>query len=531
MQLKTIFSHITKSNHSIDVVKSALQKYARRGNAEKMFGAASEMDAFKVFGQDLPKVKAVETNMINRLKTILFEDVSFSQLYTFVDVTRMIKEFRKDPSNVELLAKICCELANAKKLRLPSHLRCAYQRPSSATKDGFLDLLDGGGGEYTDALCWLYNNEAEAVDLLSAWDFMFDETREVVEFAIREWKRTRKSKKSSERLAFLIVPFLWIIHDIENNPTDYVQPKFLENYLEIYESEDIEFDEFVYDMHTSKGNKDRQFFVKEGAFVENEDTLYLVEELKSKYEASVEAPVKRKKKVMEIPDLPEARLGDVELITEGVCGNKLPCGVATIDGARVIVKPMPPSTNFGADYEYVDRQKTKVGLNSLGIRRVKSDKALQKVEGEFSWEEGSPQIFAVMEPIEDARILGQNKELLEDHAIFKEALKIRLFNGVFRTSDNIIRNILVDKEDNLYAIDENDVLGKRVNVFNKSEPMTKHEFFTKDLVMEVLGELNLQDHKQTMIDELKSFGLERKARELSERIDYYEKILLKELKF
>ena len=53
--------------------------------------------------------------------------------------------------------------------------------------------------------------------------------------------------------------------------------------------------------------------------------------------------------------------------------------------------------------------------------------------------------------------LGKNKEFLKDERILKECLKIRLFDGLFRSSDNNMRNILVDKGGELLSIDEGDI--------------------------------------------------------------------------
>lgn len=529
MELKSIFTHVTKSSHTIDVVKSAMQKYARRGDAQTMFVAVTEMDAFKTLGVDNPKVKAVRTNMINRLKIILFEDVSFSQLSTFVSVINMITAWEADRSNSELLMKICCEISTAKKLRMPSHLRNAYGHgPSTATKDDFLAMLNGGS--HTDAFGWLYNNEKEAVDLLSTWEFAFDEVKEAVKFAIAGWK---KRTKPSERLANLVVPFLWILHNIEETPSAYTQPIYIENYEEMYETTDVTFEHFVYDMHTRSGKKDKKFFVEEGALVVNEDEDYLDRKLKESYTTAPKQPVPSKRKCkpkVDEPDVPIMDLGEVELITDGVCGGKLPCGIATIKGKKVIVKPMPKSMNYGADYEYVDAQKEKVGLKPLNIVRVKSEKAITgtKKRG-FVWKD-EPQIFAVMKQVKAAIDLGKCKDMLTKESKFKETLKIRLFNGLFRTSDNIIRNILVNDKGMLFAIDENDIFGKREAIFNKVEVMTKSKLLTKDLVIEVLDELNLEENKQSMIDELKEYGLEHHEAELGKRIDEYKSIVLKELK-
>ena len=40
-------------------------------------------------------------------------------------------------------------------------------------------------------------------------------------------------------------------------------------------------------------------------------------------------------------------------------------------------------------------------------------------------------------------------------------MKIRLFDGLFMSSDNILKNILVNEYGDLLSIDEGDLFGKR----------------------------------------------------------------------
>ena len=43
---------------------------------------------------------------------------------------------------------------------------------------------------------------------------------------------------------------------------------------------------------------------------------------------------------------------------------------------------------------------------------------------------------------------------MKDESVKRQALKIRLFDGLFRSSDNILRNILVNQSHELLSIDE-----------------------------------------------------------------------------
>jgi len=73
-------------------------------------------------------------------------------------------------------------------------------------------------------------------------------------------------------------------------------------------------------------------------------------------------------------------------------------------------------------------------------------------------------------------------------------LKIRLFDGLFRSSDNIPRNILVNESNQLLSIDEGDIFGKRDKIFNKNDWFTKPENCSKEFIQSVVEELaSLQD--------------------------------------
>ena len=69
----------------------------------------------------------------------------------------------------------------------------------------------------------------------------------------------------------------------------------------------------------------------------------------------------------------------------------------------------------------------------------------------------------------------KNKEFLDDENVFRESLKIRLFDGLFRSSDNILRNILVNKDGDVLSIDEGDIYGKRKLIFNMNDWFKKVE--------------------------------------------------------
>lgn len=529
MMIQSVFKLKTKSGFdSIDEVKSAIQKYARRGNTEKMFEAITEMDAFASIEHQAPRaVKAIRTNMINRLKVMLFEDVSFSQRAVFTLVIQAVCDWEHGKrTDRSLLADIAHLIASAKKLRHPSFIRAKFGtgKSTSLTEDDFLEGIDS-----RDVSCmeWIYHNEVQALNLLA--EHLDDET--AVRFCTAEYKRLKRSP-TNERLIFLVVPWLWVMHRIDENADENeIDMNHGLDVDAIYDKTDVEFDDFVFDIHTKKGRRAGmtvQDFYKIGSFVENEDEEWLDQELKDHYvnqeKKKIEDKLAGKKEPKQgkptkaarkrttkmsvwdqfINDLPifEVDLDEVVFQLDGLCGKKLP--VCYVNKA-VCFKPVNKTFNYGLDYVFVDKVKKHFDLNALGMRLMRIEgKQLVRVEPKvFEWQDSDEgQVVAVMNRVDAICDLGKHKKvLMKDEDMFREMIKIRLFNGLFRTSDNILRNILVTKTGDLFAIDENDMMGKRKNIFNISEPIKKCAFFTQDLIEEVLDEMNVDDAIEIVLEE------------------------------
>lgn len=596
MELSNLFKLVTKSGHpSLDAVKSAIQKYARRGMHTEMLQAVSEMDAFKAY-DDSDNVttqraaKAIRTNMINHLKVILFEDVSFSQVGAFTTISEKIKEWEDDGrSDMNTLAEIVAIISHAKKLRLPRYLRASYGKGEDCVLDE-KDFLDGIDNKDIKCVEWIYHNDKEALKMLG--DRQFPGKEHILPMITAEWKRLKPTKSkagSNDRFIFIVVPWLWIMYDEDLNEQDGADVTSFskKEIIAAYEKDDVQFEDYVYDKYTKEGKKRGKTvedFRAEGAIVDNEDAVWLsqFEDLKDYYNNQPEEPAKAKKprKAREPTEEQKAKravreakpkrlrrgavkpdpikeieldVDDIELITEGVCAGKLPCGYVTINGRDKVIKPMTKGLNYGMDYYYMDKQKRLFGLKDLGIKMRKipgkvltvkcTEEQVQDKKGRtkivkhrsYEWEDSKDgQVIAIMTKINVKADLSKCKDLLKDEDKFREMLKIRLFNGFFRTSDNIIRNILVDEDDELWAIDENDVYGVRKEVFNKKEPVRNSEFMTAELIESVIDELDFATHEQTLIDEMPKYfpkaSCEFYERELRERVRNYKQIVLKELK-
>lgn len=107
---------ITWNGYSVDVIKSGLQKYIRRGECEKALYCAGELDLFKhvEFG------KSLHTNFLHRLMVIFLEDVADVSLLTFADHALTVS------TSESHLATLIEQMCAAPKARICSHLRAVF---------------------------------------------------------------------------------------------------------------------------------------------------------------------------------------------------------------------------------------------------------------------------------------------------------------------------------------------------------------------------------------------------------------------
>ena len=140
-------------------------------------------------------------------------------------------------------------------------------------------------------------------------------------------------------------------------------------------------------------------------------------------------------------------------------------------------------------------------------------------------------IYCMMDYFENIGDLGRNKDFLKDESILKECLRIRLFDGLFRSSDNNMRNILVNKEGELLSIDEGDVFGKRDRVFNHNDWCQKKNV-SDSILNEVIDDiLSEKDMKIKMIEKkMNIYGFQKFIPEFLDRFNDYREIVMSEWK-
>jgi len=79
IRYRTCFSSISHSGYKLDILKSAVQKYLRRREFDKMVWCVAEIYLFEVFKKSENNIRATKgiiSNLLNRL--IIFEGFSKS---------------------------------------------------------------------------------------------------------------------------------------------------------------------------------------------------------------------------------------------------------------------------------------------------------------------------------------------------------------------------------------------------------------------------------------------------------------------
>jgi hypothetical protein len=223
----------------------------------------------------------------------------------------------------------------------------------------------------------------------------------------------------------------------------------------------------------------------------------------------------------------------VKVIVEGVCGLKKCCMIVRKDNELYVLKEMGKSFNNGKDYMFVDDVKKEFDILDLKMRLIKSDKCLKLKDKSIrswkdNWElEKKEGVYSMMKYYENIGDLGKYKDMLKSEEKMYSMLKIRLFDGLFRSSDNILRNILVLNDGRLLSIDENDIFGKRMEVFGKSDWCLNSKWCRENygrIINELWG-IDKEEKKERIIGKLREYGFEEKVSEFVDRWDNYKVII------
>ena len=341
IQYRTCFSSVCPSGHKCDVVKSALQKYLRRRETDKMLWCAAELYSFHPLAEtpaEKQAAKGLVTNLVNRLTIMMDEELVFADWANYLACSRWLDEFEaKGRDDFEPIVKVCTALCGARLLRLNSDIR-AYWKCGPGRAEAGPEAEPGlwnGGGDPRDA-GWLASGGREAMDGFVAcmnaghpaaykWAYVMMELggkgaaryrRKAPVYAVwqvllglagtMEGEGARKRlqeclerklkqfhvKSRDERHIWLMAAISLVLHRAridwgpaqEEWASNATGGELVEHLLK--ERGTMEIDEYAIDQHCSAGRSKRRgraFFLAEGARVVDEDTEHLVAEWRAAY--------------------------------------------------------------------------------------------------------------------------------------------------------------------------------------------------------------------------------------------------------
>ena len=231
LAFRTCFSSISFNGYKLDILKSAVQKYLRRREFDKMVWCVGEIYLFQVYARtDMEKraVKGIISNLLNRLIIMLDEEMLFVECEKYLVVRRYMEEFESGGrGNFDYLYKICDVMVDARMIRRNSDIRVYW---SPGKKNVKVDNGDGSDEYYFEKFkekfelnspeCFLWMlkifNKGEEGDIVRyrrkeniymIWEYLFDRKnikndpvlRKCLEYRFEEFK-----KKRHERLDILV---------------------------------------------------------------------------------------------------------------------------------------------------------------------------------------------------------------------------------------------------------------------------------------------------------------------------------------
>ena len=138
MKWRTCFSSISYAGYKLDILKSALQKYLRRREYDKMMWCCSEIYMFHSLAttdKEKQAAKGIISNMVNRLIIMMDEEMLFAEVGKYMKCMEWIKEFNEGGrDNFKLLVKVCKTMVGARMLRINSDIYSYWWRGAGVYK-------------------------------------------------------------------------------------------------------------------------------------------------------------------------------------------------------------------------------------------------------------------------------------------------------------------------------------------------------------------------------------------------------------
>ena len=579
MFANTCFNNKSEFGYKSSELKSGICKYMRRSERDKLLWCIMELGKFNDISKEKKAAVAIVTNLINRLKILLMEDMNPGDIDRIFNGIMLLEEYENSRNNRYILMKFVDVVINSEKNRVTSYINNWWRTRDFEIEDLEISKclkykLKGDSNELLvlgenlikfieekdERIFGVYMKMIKIEEKMGLryrrkdgiylyWVIMRnymknDKMIKIFDFALHRF--FNKSMKERYYFGIWIGIMVWKDNMLNENIYDYINYN-KEDELEYYENmEKLKLDDYVLkDFHVNK-NFTLEKFALVGAFVKNENLSILGENSKKYKDYYIEVKVNMnnrkstKKKVVKkkikidnnnlnLVDWSNFKL--IKIIEEGVCGGKLPCIIVEYNGEKKILKEMGKSMDYGLDYIVVDKCKKLFGLKDMNMKRIKSNKGLVKinVKGKSYVNnckiDNKECIYCMMNFWDNISDLGKNKDKLSDISVVKECLKIRYFDGLFRSSDNILRNILINDKNELLSIDEGDIFGKRKYILNMNSDWCRLNC-KKDLIDTIIDEFikNKEYYKKEVNKIMLKYNFDY-CKEFNERIDKYKEIV------
>ncbi len=573
----TCFTNCSRFGYSCTVLKSGICKYFRRDEDEKFEWCVGELLGFRncEVGNG---GNAIVSNMINRLRVLLMEDLSCLEIGRIVKGIELLDAFDADRTNVNLIGAFCKVVEGGKKNRYVSYVKCWWYNRECVYVDACEEkiLFLEKDSERVRHVARNFSRSLALGD--DAIVRMFLEMVECKESCGMRWRRkdcvyvlweilekyihpcifkfalNRFFKKTlMERVAFGVwacVLALNAVRGIRCVEKFEEEIKFDEEFEDNVEK--LKMDGYVVeDWHVNKKFGMKKFG-EVGSLVLNEDLKDLahgeeyrdfyrkiksekVEKKKCKKGEKKEKRVKKEEKEIVHAVIDWSDFKVIKVLEEGVCGGKVCCIKIEYKDEMYILKEMRKSFRYGLDYFFMDGLKKDVGLMDLGMQIIESNVGLVKMDegnrsfvGNWELKERKGVRYCMMRFIENEGDVGKMKGLLlKNKEVKREVMMIRIFDGLFRSSDNILRNILVcEGKKRVVSIDEGDIFGKRRKIFNKNDWCLKN--YTWEDVEGCVDEVVMKIDAEKVVGKMEEFGFERFCEEFRERHSHLKNIVRKE---
>lgn len=262
----TYRNEISRNGFRMDVLKSGLQKYIRRGNVDMAMYCCAELDSFSLLGESRD-TKRIRTNMVHRLLIVFAEDVGLGGMGLVPMIVRDWQEWSKDRSSPACLKRMVYAMCLAKKTRACSFTKAYYLSQKTDRVGTGEDLKTNLDTRSWDAIF----NVLDAVLVepkvsKRVYTNMFGVFKQCGLKYARELEVLCKEINTKEKFIYPLLCVLFHLFGGVEEPLEI--PEMTDNWDEYDEKREL--DEFVYDKHTRGGKGGRDYFLQVSSKVENE---------------------------------------------------------------------------------------------------------------------------------------------------------------------------------------------------------------------------------------------------------------------